>query len=77
MTKKIAYPKREDWTVEDLYHWKEGAIFHCAVPRDDIATQAGMSWKKFGLIGQGKTKKAAIEDWEKWIAASDFVADIF
>ncbi|MBP6708007.1 MAG: hypothetical protein KA223_02505 [Candidatus Accumulibacter sp.] len=57
--------------------WRDGERWCCAVPRDDIATQAGFHWKKFGLIGRGNTRKEAREDWESWKRAADFVAEIY
>lgn len=77
MSRKIVNIPREEWTVEHLKFWKEGNKWLCAVPRDDWATQNGLSWKTHGLIGQGKTKKEATDDWEKWLTASNFVADIY
>lgn len=77
MTKKKTYVPRDQWSKEHLSFWKKGNFWCCAIPRDDIATQNGLSWKKFGLIGRGKTKEEATLDWEKWKSASDFVADIY
>jgi hypothetical protein len=34
-------------------------------------------WKRYGLIGRGATRKAAIEDLESWQRASAFVAEIY
>lgn len=73
----MKYVPQDQWTREHLTYWKEKNKWHCAVPRDDFATQAGLSWKKFGLIGRGKTKEDAAQDWESWKRASDFVADIY
>ena len=73
----MKYVSRDAWTTDDLRFWKEKGKWHCAVPRDDFATRAGLSWKTHGLIGRGKTQKAATEDWEAWIRASDFVSDIY
>jgi len=71
--------KKEDWTADNLKFWKDkdSGLWCCAVPRDDIATQNGFHWKKFGLIGRGKTRKEAQEDWEMTKRCSDFVADIY
>lgn len=60
-----------------LVYWKKEGLWHCAVPRDDIATQNGFSWKQYGLIGRGDTKQKALDDWKSWQRASDFVADIY
>lgn len=68
---------QSEWTVEHLRFWRVAGKWHCAVPRDDIATQAGMSWREYGLIGRGTTKQKAIEDWESWMRASRFAADIY
>lgn len=57
--------------------WRVAGRWCCAVPRDDMATRNGMHWKKFGLIGRGRTRQAALEDWYAWQKASDFVADIY
>jgi hypothetical protein len=77
MAKKIVNVPREQWSAEHLKFWREGKLWCCAVPRDDFATQNGLSWKKFGLIGRGSTRKAATEDWESWLRAADLVADIY
>jgi hypothetical protein len=73
----MKYIPRDAWTTEHLKFWKDGKNWKCAVPRDDFATQNGLSWKTHGLIGKGKTKKEATEDWESWIRASDFVSSIY
>lgn len=74
---RIKYIPQEEWTRKHLKYWKEGDKFFCAVPRDDFATQNGLSWKTHGLIGTGKTKEAATLDWESWKRCSDLVADIY
>lgn len=66
-----------EWTVEDLEFWREDKKWACAVPRDDLATRSGLSWKKYGLIGRGKTRQAAEDDWVKWQTANKFVSDIY
>jgi hypothetical protein len=73
----MKYVPREQWTTSDLKYWREGSKWCCAVPRNDFATQNGLSWKKFGLIGRGKTREAAMKDWESWLRAADLVADIY
>lgn len=60
-----------------LRFWKDAGRWCCAVPRDDIATQAGFDWKQYGLIGRGATRKEALDDWKLWKRAADFVADIY
>jgi hypothetical protein len=60
-----------------LHYWKEDGKWHCAIPRDDFATRHGFDWKHYGLIGRGKTKKQATEDWEKWQRAQEIVNFIY
>lgn len=74
---KIKNIPQDQWTREHLKYWKKDEKWHCAVPRDDFATRQGLSWKTHGLIGIGKTKEAATQDWESWKRCSDLVADIY
>jgi hypothetical protein len=76
---KIKYYNTQTHQYEDIVvaFWKEGKKYCCAVPRDDFATQQGFHWKKYGLIGRGKTKEEALDDWKVWKNASDFVAAIY
>jgi hypothetical protein len=60
-----------------LRYWREKDEWCCAVPRDDIATRNGFHWKRYGLVGRGKTKKEALNDWFVWQRCSDLVADIY
>lgn len=73
----MKYVPREEWSTEHLKYWRVGKEWRCAVPRDDFATQLGLSWKTHGLIGRGETKKKAAEDWYKWLVAANLVADIY
>jgi hypothetical protein len=73
----MKYISQDQWTKEHLRFWRVEGKWHCAVPRDDIATKNGFDWKNYGLIGRGDTKQAAIEDWENWKRCSDFVASIY
>ena len=73
----MKYIPREQWTKEHLRFWRVDGRWHCAVPRDDIATRNGFGWREYGLVGRGSTKQKAIEDWECSKRASDFVADIY
>lgn len=73
----MKYIPRDEWNETHLVFWIDKGLIKCAVPRDDIATQQGLSWKKFGLIGKGKTKKQAVDDWKSWKSAADFVSDIY
>lgn len=62
---------------EKVRFWCEGGLWHCAVPRDDFATQHGFTWKRYGLIGRGATQTAALADWKHWQLCSKFVASIY
>lgn len=73
----MKYVPQSQWTTDDLKYWREGTDWCCAVPRNDFATQKGFSWKKYGIIGKGKTRKDAMKDWESWLKASNLVADIY
>lgn len=76
MTKTVTLPQSQ-WTIEHLSYWKKDNKWYCAVPREDWATKMGLSWKTHGLIGSGKTKKEALEDWQRWKVAADLVSDIY
>jgi hypothetical protein len=75
--KKIPTIPQEAWDTSHLRYWQESGEWLCAVPRDDIATKNGFSWKKYGLIGRGKTAPEAMKDWQSWKRCSDLVADIY
>ena len=46
-------------------YWMENGEWCCAIPRDDFATQHGFHWKKYGIIGRGKTERDAWIAWER------------
>ncbi len=73
----MKYIPRDEWSTKHLKYWRVGKLWCCAVPRDDIATQNGFHWKKYGLVGQGKTKQEAMNDWAHWLSVSNLVADIY
>jgi hypothetical protein len=74
----------EEYEEHNLIFWRDGKFWKCKVftPRDVELCQfmtkfSGRSEKERGLIGKGKTKEEALEDWCKWKNASDFVAAIY
>lgn len=60
-----------------LKFWRKDGRWHCAIPRDDTATQAGFSWKTHGRVGHGETKADALNDWLTTWRCAEFVADIY
>jgi hypothetical protein len=78
---KIRHYNRQTSKYEEysLTFWREGKDWKCAVPRpkDHWIEQCGRHWKKYGLIGRGKTRDKALEDWKISKDASDFVAAIY
>jgi len=62
--------------------WQEDGEWRCAVPRRDPFASMNIPgrgkdwWKRFGLIGRGKTRKEALEDLEMWQRCSNLVAQI-
>ena len=73
----VANGGKEVQDATELVFWREAGKWCCAVPRDDIGTQAGLHWKRYGLIGRGATRKKALGDWHLWQRASEFVAEIY
>jgi len=63
--------------------WRVGNEWRCAVPARDPFAHMNIPgrgkdwWKRFGLIGRGKTRKEALDDLEVWQRCSDLVAQIY
>jgi len=63
----------------DLMFWKDGKMWKCKVPlpKNELYKHFKPLEKKIGLIGKGKTKEEAIDDWRKWRDAANFVDAIY
>jgi hypothetical protein len=64
------------WCIEEQHWWADG-YWRCTVPRNDFATQRGFSWRKYGVIGHGKTPRLAFMDWQAFRRTADLVNDIY
>lgn len=64
-----------------FWYWMANGMWCCALQREDIF--AGLPgrgkdfYKRYGLIGRGKTVEEAKRDWESWKRCSDLVAEIY
>lgn len=73
----MSYARLNGLLTQKTRFWFADGLWHCAVPRkpNELDRIMNASWKTHGMIGRGKTRAQAKEDWEQWQRAFYVVED--